>query len=258
MLTSAVPDSEHADRIAAVRALIEAGDVYQVNLTVPFSTTLDHPRLAVYERMRLAQGGRYAAYLDIGEAQILSASPELFFERRGEVVRSRPMKGTVRRGLHVAADHAARDALRASEKERAENVMIVDVVRNDLGRVARTGSVRVTALCEAERYPGVWQLTSTVEADVDRALSLSELFRALFPPASITGAPKIRASRIIAAGRRSTRRVLRRHRDDQARRRRDVQRRHPHGDGVRRRAASQCRRWSDDRLDHRGRAHGGT
>ena len=108
------------------------------------------------------------------------------------------MKGTTRRGLHPAADLAARDALRASEKERAENVMIVDVARNDLGRVARIGSVRVPALCDAERYPSVWQLTSTVEADVDRDVPLSALFRALFPPASITGAPKIRASQIIA------------------------------------------------------------
>ena len=197
-LSTEVADRDHAERIAAVHALIEAGDVYQVNLTVPFSTTLDCAPLAAYERMRLAQGGHYAAYLDIGDAQILSASPELFFEREDDIVRSRPMKGTARRALHVAADAAARDALLASEKDRAENVMIVDVVRNDLGRVARRSGVRVPVLCEAERYPGVWQLTSTVAADVDRDLPLSELFRALFPPASITGAPKIRASHVIA------------------------------------------------------------
>jgi len=197
-LTSAVSDREHAERIASVHALIEAGDVYQVNLTVPFSTALDCPPIAVYERLRLAQGGHYAAYVDVGEAQILSASPELFFERDGAVVRSRPMKGTMRRGLHVAADGAACERLLASEKERAENVMIVDVVRNDLGRVARRSGVRVPVLCEAERYPGVWQLTSTVTADVDPAVPLSELFRALFPPASVTGAPKIRACSIIA------------------------------------------------------------
>src|SRR5439155_16181512 len=111
---------------------------------------------------------------------------------------SRPMKGTSRRGLHAASDHATRDRLRASEKDRAENVMIVDVVRNDLGRIARTGTVRVPALCDAERYPGVWQLTSIVEANVERGAALSELFRALFPPASVTGAPKIRATRLIA------------------------------------------------------------
>jgi para-aminobenzoate synthetase/4-amino-4-deoxychorismate lyase len=197
-LRSEVSDREHAERIAAVHALIEAGDVYQVNLTVPFSTILGRAPLDAYERMRLAQGGHYAAYVDVGDAQILSASPELFFEREGGVVRSRPMKGTKRRALHAAADEAARAALLASEKERAENVMIVDVVRNDLGRVARTGGVRAPVLCEAERYPGVWQLTSTVTADVEREAPLSELFRALFPPASVTGAPKIRACGIIA------------------------------------------------------------
>ena len=206
-LTSAMSDREHAERIGAVHALIEAGDVYQVNLTVPFSTPFDCPPSAAYERMRLAQAGQYAAYLDLGDVQILSASPELFFERDGEVVRSRPMKGTKRRALHAAADDAARDALLASEKDRAENVMIVDVVRNDLGRVARRSGVRVPELCEAERYPGVWQLTSTVTADVDPDVPLSELFRALFPPASVTGAPKIRACRIIAELERAARGV---------------------------------------------------
>ena len=197
-LTSDVSDREYADRIIRIHELIEAGDVYQVNLTVPFTAACDCPPLVLYERMRLAQGGRYAAFLDIGDARVLSVSPELFFERRGNVVRTRPMKGTARRGLHPAADLAARDTLLESDKERAENVMIVDVARNDLGRVARVGSVRVSALCSPERYPSVWQLTSTVEADVDRHVTLPMLFRALFPPASITGAPKIRASRIIA------------------------------------------------------------
>ena len=197
-LASEVSDREHAERIAAVHALIEAGDVYQVNLTVPFSTTLACAPIAAYERMRQAQGGHYAAFLDIGDAQFLSASPELFFERDGDTVRSRPMKGTMRRALHAAADDEAREALLASEKDRAENVMIVDVVRNDLARVARRSGVTVPVLFEAERYPGVWQLTSTVAADVDRDVPLSGLFRALFPPASVTGAPKIRASHIIA------------------------------------------------------------
>lgn len=198
VLASDVSDRQHADRIGRIQELIEAGDVYQVNLTAPFTTSLDCPAVALYERMRLAQDGRFAAYLDLGDARVLSASPELFLERRGTVVRTRPMKGTMRRGLHPQSDLLASDALRGSEKERAENVMIVDVARNDLGRVARIGSVRVPALCVAERYPSVWQLTSTVEADVDRDVTLSEVFRALFPPASITGAPKIRATQIIA------------------------------------------------------------
>jgi len=197
-LTTDVSDGQYADRIADIHEMIESGDVYQVNFTIPFTASIDCPPLELYERMRLAQGGRYSAYLDIGDTQLLSASPELFLERRGTVVRTRPMKGTRRRGLHPQSDSAARDSLRDSEKDRAENVMIVDVARNDCGRVARLGSVRVPELFTAERYPGVWQLTSTVEADVDSDVPLSALFRALFPPASITGAPKVRASRAIA------------------------------------------------------------
>jgi len=197
-LASGMSDRAYEDRINRIHELIEAGDVYQVNLTVPFTVASDSAPLALYERMRLAQGGRYSAFLDIGDAHVLSASPELFLERRGDLVRTRPMKGTARRGLDPRGDIATRDALLASEKERAENVMIVDVARNDLGRIARVGSVRVSELCAAERYPMVWQLTSTVEADVDRAVALSAVFRALFPAASITGAPKIRASRVIA------------------------------------------------------------
>jgi para-aminobenzoate synthetase/4-amino-4-deoxychorismate lyase len=194
---SGMPESMYAEAVRRIHAYIDAGDVYQVNLTVPFTSPVDAPLLTLYERMRRAQGGAYSCLLDIGEAQILSASPELFFQRRGDRIHSRPMKGTARRGPHPVADVAARDALLRSEKERAENVMIVDVVRNDLGRIARLGSVQVGALCRVERYPSVWQLTSSVQADVEPDAPLGEVFRALFPPASVTGAPKIRAASII-------------------------------------------------------------
>ena len=192
-----VPDERYAQAVGRIHEYIDAGDVYQVNLTVPFTAPRRASPRALYERMRRAQGGAYSCLLDIGDARILSASPELFFERRGDRVRSRPMKGTAPRGVHPAADITARDTLLASEKERAENVMIVDVVRNDLGRIAKVGSVRSDALCEAERYPSVWQLTSTVDAELSRDVTLSDVFRALFPPASVTGAPKIRATSII-------------------------------------------------------------
>lgn len=195
--TTAVGDAAYSDAIRRIHELIDAGEVYQVNFTVPFTAPRVAPPRAIYERMRVAQGGRYSCLLDMGAAQILSASPELFFERRGAWVRSRPMKGTAPRGLHSAADAASRDRLLHSEKERAENVMIVDVVRNDLGRIAAVGSVTVEALCRAERYPSVWQLTSTIGAEVPRQVPLSAIFRALFPPASVTGAPKIRAMSII-------------------------------------------------------------
>jgi para-aminobenzoate synthetase/4-amino-4-deoxychorismate lyase len=194
--TTPLTDADYSASVERIREYIASGDVYQVNLTVPFSSAGGDPR-QLYERMRRAQGGRFSAYLDLGDAQIMSASPELFFERRGVVLRSRPMKGTTPRGLHPAADVAAREALLRSEKDRAENVMIVDVVRNDVGRIARIGSVSVTSLCEPERYPSVWQLTSTVQGEVDRDVPLSRIFGAMFPPASISGAPKIRATEII-------------------------------------------------------------
>jgi para-aminobenzoate synthetase/4-amino-4-deoxychorismate lyase len=197
MPVSAVADREHHAGVRRVRDYIAAGDVYQVNLTVPFTSPSALSPAALYERLLAAQRGRYSAHLDFGDLQIMSASPELFFERRGSTVRSRPMKGTAARGLSSAADGVVRRALEHSEKERAENVMIVDVARNDIGRIARAGTVRVSALCEAERYPRVWQLTSTIEGEVDAALPLSRVFEALFPPASITGAPKIRAASIV-------------------------------------------------------------
>jgi para-aminobenzoate synthetase/4-amino-4-deoxychorismate lyase len=195
--TTVVSDTRHADAIRRIHAYIDAGSLYQVNFTVPFTAPRVASPRALYERMRRAQRGNYSCLIDIGDAQILSASPELFFERRGDRIRSRPMKGTAPRGLHPAADAASRDRLLHSEKERAENVMIVDVVRNDLGRIATVGSVTVGALCHAERYPAVWQLTSTIDAEVRRDVPLSAIFRALFPPASVTGAPKIRATSTI-------------------------------------------------------------
>lgn len=192
-----IGESDHARRVGRITDYIAAGDVYQVNLTLPFRAATTAAPLALYDGMRAAQRGGYGAYLDLGDAQVMSASPELFFERRGALVTSRPMKGTAPRGLDSADDLARRDALCRSVKERAENVMIVDLVRNDLGRIARIGSVCVPSLFKTERYPGVWQLTSTVQAEVAPELPLAALFRALFPAGSITGAPKVRAMEII-------------------------------------------------------------
>ncbi|MEO8562397.1 MAG: aminodeoxychorismate synthase component I [bacterium] len=204
---SAVSDGDYDDGVQRVHEHIAAGDVYQVNLTVPFVGSSSLDPIDLYERLRCAQRGRYSAYLDFGDFQIMSASPELFFERHDTTLRTRPMKGTAVRGLDSARDLDARRTLIESEKDRAENVMIVDVARNDVGRIARTGTVRVTSLCDAERYPRVWQLTSTVEGQVEPEIALSRVFSALFPPASITGAPKVRATRIIRALERTARGV---------------------------------------------------
>jgi para-aminobenzoate synthetase/4-amino-4-deoxychorismate lyase len=188
--------------VARIREAIADGDVYQVNYTFPLRAPL--PRMdagahrALYEQLARAGHGRYGACLDIGTHRLLSFSPELFFSRTGDRLVCRPMKGTIARGRWPEEDAAHAQRLQASEKDRAENVMIVDLVRNDLGRVAEIGSVRVASLCEIERYPTVWQLTSTIEAQARSGTTLEEIFAALFPCGSVTGAPKISAIRQIA------------------------------------------------------------
>ncbi|MFN0317942.1 MAG: chorismate-binding protein, partial [Burkholderiales bacterium] len=151
---------------------------------------------ALFARMVEANKPRYSAYLDMGHFVICSASPELFFELEDGTLTSKPMKGTTGRGLWDAGDTARAQRLLNSAKDRAENLMIVDMVRNDLGRIARTGSVTVPKLFETERYPTLWQMTSTVQARSNA--SFLQILQALFPAASITGAPKARATQIIA------------------------------------------------------------
>jgi para-aminobenzoate synthetase / 4-amino-4-deoxychorismate lyase len=186
----------YGDAIATIKEHIAQGHTYQVNYTLrlraPF---LDDP-WRLFCHLTTAQQTRYGAYLDLDRFAICSASPELFFRLDGESVTTRPMKGTAARGLTLAQDEEQAEWLRQSEKNRAENVMIVDMMRNDLGRVARIGTVRVPTLFQVERYPTVWQMTSTVTAVT--AAPLSEILRALFPSSSITGAPKVRTMQIIA------------------------------------------------------------
>lgn len=187
----------HATKVEKIRRWITEGDCYQVNLTFPADFKVYGHPLALYARLRARQPVRYGAYVRTPSDTILSLSPELFFERNRARVETRPMKGTAPRGATVEEDGANRAALLASLKERAENIMIVDLLRNDLGRLARPGSVKVDSLCEAEAYPTLWQMVSSVSADLPGA-SLHDLFRALFPCGSITGAPKIRAMQAIA------------------------------------------------------------
>jgi para-aminobenzoate synthetase/4-amino-4-deoxychorismate lyase len=182
--------------VARIKALIRNGDTYQVNYTYRLRTRLACNPWDAFLRLVAAQDPPYGAYVDTGDWVVCSASPELFFRLDGARIQCRPMKGTAARGRTQAEDLAQARALRASEKERAENVMIVDMVRHDLGRVAQCGSVKVDRLFEVEKYPTLWQMTSTIEARTE--VRLSEIFRALFPPASITGAPKVRTMEIIA------------------------------------------------------------
>jgi para-aminobenzoate synthetase/4-amino-4-deoxychorismate lyase len=203
-----VPDVDaagHAASVERIRAAIARGDVYQVNHTFRLRGPFSGDPLALYRRLRAAQGGGLGALVHLGDRALVSASPELFLERRGDLVRARPMKGTARRGRFAEEDDEAAAALAASEKDRAENVMIVDLLRNDLGRVARTGTVRVAALFEVERYRTVLQLTSTVEARLRPGAGIAALFAAAFPCGSVTGAPKSTATRLIAAEERAPR-----------------------------------------------------
>ena len=178
-----------------VKRAIADGDSYQANLTFKMGADFEGDPRRLFADLTAAQQGRYSAYLTTGAHAICSASPELFFERVGHDVRTRPMKGTAKRGLMPDDDQRRRQALQRSPKERAENVMIVDMMRNDLGRIAEVGSVSVPELFAIERYPTIWQMTSTVTART-RA-SLAEIFAALHPSASVTGAPKWSTSGLL-------------------------------------------------------------
>ena len=185
--------------IGRIHQHIAAGETYQVNFTLRLRAEVDGDPRGLYRDLCFAQRGAYAGYLDTGRFRVLSASPELFFRIDGNRIETKPMKGTAPRGRWLAEDEEIRAALQGSVKERAENAMIVDLLRNDLGRLARAGSVTWTDVFAAERYETVWQLTSTVAADLRGDASLVDVFRALFPCGSVTGAPKVSTMGIVAA-----------------------------------------------------------
>lgn len=188
----------HRDRIARVLDWIAAGDAYQINLTFPVDFRWSGDPLAVYAALRAAQPAAHGGLVALDEATVCSVSPELFLEVDAGRATTRPMKGTTPRGTDPASDEAARTALRADPKQRAENLMIVDLMRNDLSRVAEMGSVKVPDLWRVETYPTLHTMTSTVTARLARGIGPAEVVRAVFPCGSITGAPKHRAMEIIA------------------------------------------------------------
>ncbi|MFA6243060.1 MAG: aminodeoxychorismate synthase component I [Candidatus Hydrogenedentales bacterium] len=193
--TPRVAEAEYAATVARIRSWISAGDTYQVNYTFPMEASFAGSSLDWFDALADSQQSDHCAFVNTGRFQLLSASPELFFSLNNGVLRTRPMKGTCPRGRWTAEDVAFADALRASEKERAENVMIVDLLRNDMGRISDVGSVHVERLFETERYPTVWQLTSTIASRT--SASVPEVLEALFPSGSVTGAPKVRTMEII-------------------------------------------------------------
>lgn len=192
--TPSVTVLEYNKAITNIKKHIAYGDTYQVNYTIRQHAQLQTEPWQFF--LKMARNAPYGAFIETDEYAICSASPELFFHWNDRQVTSRPMKGTAPRGCTTKEDLEIACRLRHSEKNRAENVMIVDMIRNDLGRLAVPNSVRVDRLFETEKYPTVWQLTSTVTAKTDA--SLSEIMKALFPCASITGAPKVKTMSIIA------------------------------------------------------------
>ena len=196
--TPSVNPSEYDAAIKSIKHSIECGDTYQTNYTIQLFSEFQGDDIAFFERLKRAQSSNYCAYIHTGEHRILSASPELFFHLKEGRIITRPMKGTVKRGNSSTEDKANADWLYHSEKNRAENVMIVDLLRNDLNVIAELGTVQVPKLFEIEHYPTVHQMTSTITAEVPANIPLVNLFKALFPCGSITGAPKISTMNIIA------------------------------------------------------------
>ncbi|MFT0171692.1 aminodeoxychorismate synthase component I [Paraburkholderia mimosarum] len=182
--------------VSEIRDLIAAGEVYQINYTFPLDVSTRGDALTLYRRLANANPSAHAAYIDDGERRILSFSPELFLHYGGGKLTTRPMKGTAPRDADPELDARLGAQLQASTKDRAENLMIVDLLRNDLGRIAHTGSVAVENLFALERYATVWTLTSTISAEIGE-VNLERILRALFPCGSVTGAPKIAAMRQI-------------------------------------------------------------
>ena len=190
----------YEEAIARTVDRVLAGDIFQANIAQQFSAPVDQgfEAFAFYGALRQRNAAPFAAFMDFGDRIIASASPERLVALRGGVAEARPIKGTRRRDAHPAKDAALIAELMASRKDRAENVMIVDLLRNDLSRVAQPGTVTVPMLCGLESYAGVHHLTSVVTARLRDGLGAGALLAALFPGGSITGAPKIRAMAVIA------------------------------------------------------------
>ncbi len=192
----ALDEADFCRKVEQIKSAIAAGETYQVNFTFPLTASHSGDSCPLFCRLMQNQPNSYGAWLDTGRYAIASASPEIFFERKGERLFTKPMKGTTTRGMTLADDLTKAEALQASAKERAENIMVLDMIRNDLARLPG-GPVEVEELCAIEKHPTVWQMTSTATTNTDA--SLRQIFTTLFPCASITGAPKLRTMHHIAA-----------------------------------------------------------
>jgi para-aminobenzoate synthetase component 1 len=197
LLKSNFTPEEYVKAVDRVREYIAAGDVFQVNLSQRFEADLKIPPYELYKRLRMVNPAPFASYLNFQGVTIVSSSPERFLKVQGDLVETRPIKGTRPRGRDPVEDERLAQELTHSTKDRAENVMIVDLERNDLGRVCHYGTVKVAELAILETFPTVFHLTSTVVGRLRRGKSNMDLLKAAFPGGSIIGAPKVRAMEII-------------------------------------------------------------
>lgn len=194
-LEPVISEPAFGDAIDRIKQYLREGDSYQVNFTHRLKGRVDRDLLETFLQLFSSQPSHYAAYLALEETTICSLSPELFFEKQGNAIRTEPMKGTRPRGVSETEDRDLKESLESSAKDRAENLMIVDMIRNDLGRIAQPGSVRVEEMFRIRKLPTVWQQVSSVTAQ--SSAGLADVFAALFPCASVTGAPKHRTMEII-------------------------------------------------------------
>ena len=188
---------DYEKAIAQIHHHLRQGDTYQVNYTVQLKQELSANPFAIYNRMVVEQEAGYNAYVEHDDMAVISMSPELFFEQNGRELTTRPMKGTTKRGLTDDEDLKEATWLEQDPKNRSENMMIVDLLRNDMNRISEVGSEHVEHLCQVEQYSTVWQMTSTIKSQLQPDVDLVEIFRSLFPCGSITGAPKIATMEII-------------------------------------------------------------
>ncbi|MFA5393007.1 MAG: aminodeoxychorismate synthase component I [Candidatus Ratteibacteria bacterium] len=192
-----VSSTEYRKSIRRIKELIAAGDTYQVNYTLKCKFNFSGSALGLYRELRERQTIPYSAFIKDRDFSLLSFSPELFFRKSGRKIIVRPMKGTIGRGKDTCRDRQQIELLKQSPKERAENVMIVDLLRSDLGRVSKVGTVRTDSLFDIEEYETLFQMTSTISGTLKENLSFEKMFEAIFPSGSVTGAPKIRTMEII-------------------------------------------------------------
>ena len=196
-IASTLDEKSYIRAVQKTLDYIGSGDIYQANISTRFSTNLTHPPLETYGRLRELNKAPFAAYLETGEHQVLSSSPERFLKISRDILEMRPIKGTAPRGTTPEKDAANKDKLLTSKKDQAELLMIVDLIRNDLGRICKTGSVKVTGIYDLESYATVHHLSATIKGIRKKNTSLKDIIKATFPGGSITGAPKVRSMEII-------------------------------------------------------------